>query len=121
LVGCIICTYQHGGNKMAKYELRKLHYNTYLSKDEYYGEHLDFNTFAELKDFIIKNKNSEMVWFGHVYKNDEYLFSPESIFDYIEDAKYWQSQYVRTKTLGLKSLLEYTENQFSIKYRNNSL
>ena len=116
MVGCIIYTYQHGGNKMAKYEIRKYDYSAYTKVYEYAQE---FNTFAELKSYIINNKNTEIVYFGEVYKNDEYLFNPQEIFEYIEDAKFRKTQFQQTKPLTLKSLLEYSENSFSIVKRSS--
>jgi len=112
LVGCIIYTYQQGENKMAKYEIRKYDYSTYT---KIYEKGLEFNTFAELKNFIIKNKNTEMVHFGKVYQGEKFLFDPQEIFEYIEEVKYRKTQFQKTKSLGLKSLLEYIDNPASIK------
>jgi len=101
---------------MAKYEIRKYDYSAYTKVYEYAQE---FNTFAELKSYIINNKNTEIVYFGEVYKNDEYLFNPQEIFEYIEDAKFRKTQFQQTKPLTLKSLLEYSENPFSIVKRRS--
>lgn len=92
---------------MAKYELRKYDYSAYT---KVYETGLEFNTFAELKNFIIKNKNTEMVYFGEVYQDGEFLFDPQAIFEYIEDAKYRKTLFLKTKPLGLKTLLEYVDS-----------
>lgn len=100
---------------MAKYEIRKYEYNNYTDKKEYVGECINFNTFAEIKSYILHNSDSGIVCFGDVFKNGEYLFNPASIFDYLRDAKYWGECYEKTRPLGLKSLLEYIKDPFSIK------
>lgn len=100
---------------MAKYEIRKYQYNSYTDKNEYLGECEFFDTFAEVKNYIVQNKNTVLVRFGDVFKNGEYLFNPASIFDYLRDAKYWGECYEKTRPLGLKSLLEYIKDPFSIK------
>lgn len=115
MVGCIIYTYQHGGNKMAKYEIRKWDYDNHADRHEYLGASESFNTFAEVKSFILNNKNAHMVVFGDVFKGDEFLFSAPLIFDYIKTAQIYRECGLKTKSLGLKSLLAYADDSLSIK------
>lgn len=100
---------------MAKYEIRKWRYDNNKDNHEYLGEHKNFNTFAEIKNYILNNKNAHMVVFGDVFRDDKFLFSTSLIFDYIETTQIYRESGTKTKPLGLKSLLAYVDDSFSIK------
>lgn len=106
---------------MANYEIRKWDYDNHSDRHEYLGYSESFNTFAEVKSYILNNKNAHMVVFGDVFKDGEFLFSAPLIFDYIETAQIYRECGSKTKQLGLKSLLAYVNDSLSIKYRSNSL
>ena len=100
---------------MAQYEIRKWDYDNLSDRHEYLGYSESFNTFTEVKSYILNNKNAHMVVFGDVFKDGKFLFSASLIFDYIKTAQIYRECGSKTKPLGLKSLLEYTENSFSLK------
>lgn len=100
---------------MAKYEIRKWRYDNNKDNHEYLGEHKNFNTFAEIKNYILNNKNAHMVVFGDVFKNGEMVFSASTIFDYIDDMKLYRECKIKTKSLNLNNLIEYYNDNLAIR------
>ena len=100
---------------MAQYEIRKWDYDNLSDRHEYLGYSESFNTFTEVKSYILNNKNAHMVVFGDVFRDDKFLFSTSLIFDYIETTQIYRESGTKTKPLGLKSLLAYVDDSFSIK------
>ena len=100
---------------MAKYEIRKYQYNGYTGKDEYVGPSVNFDTFAEVKSYILHNKNSHIVYFGYVFKNGEMIFEASAMLAYIDEAKSCRELRIGVKPLSLKSLIAYCDDNFAIR------
>jgi len=100
---------------MANYEIKKYDNNNYTDKKEYLGKSIKFDTFAEVKDYILNNKHTQMVYFGDVFKNGEMAFSASTLLDYIEDMKSCRECQIKVKPLNLKNLMAYYKDNFAIR------
>lgn len=100
---------------MAQYEIRKWRYDNYRDNHEYLGGKKSFNTFAEIKNYILNNKNSHMVVFGDVFKNGKMVFSALTVFDYVDDMKSYRECKSKYKPLNLKNLIEYYNDNLAIR------
>lgn len=99
---------------MAKYEIRKYQYNSYTGKDEYVGPSINFSTFAEVKSYILHNRDSHIVYFGYVFKNGEMIFEASTLLAYIDDAKSRRELRLKFKPLSLKNLIAYYDDDSAI-------
>lgn len=100
---------------MAKYEIRKYEYNNYTDKKEYVGGCINFNTFEEIKNYILHNSDSGIVCFGDVFKNGEMIFGASTLLAYIDDMKLYRECQIKVKPLSLKNLIAYYEDDFAIR------